>query len=131
MSSFLFRFCEKLLIKIGTPLPFGVDDLCQRNPGSRVVFRILWNCAQLKSTEIHRDEHIRSINFWSIQSSFPVINKGGKVGIFEFLKFENKLDMGIKYFNISSKYHHKCKFALKLIPFLTICNIFLLEVVYL
>ena len=63
------------------------------------------------------------------QSSFPKIHKVDNVGIFVLLQFENKLNGGINYFNISSKYHDKCKFALKLILFLIVCNLFPLEVV--
>ena len=48
---------------------------------------------------------------------------------FVSLKFENKLDREINHFNFNSKHYEKCKFALKLIEFLTVSNLFKLEVV--
>ena len=50
-------------------------------------------------------------------SSFPVIHKVGNVGIFVFLKFENKLDREINSLNFNTKHKHQCKIVLKLIRF--------------
>ena len=62
-------------------------------------------------------------------SSFPVTNKVGNIGIFVLLKFENKLDIEINPFNFNSKHYDKCQFSLKLIGLLTASNLFPLEVV--
>ena len=51
------------------------------------------------------------------------------LAFFVSLKFENKLDREINHFNFNSKHYEKCKFALKLIEFLTVSNLFKLEVV--
>ena len=60
---------------------------------------------------------------------FPAIHKYGNVGIFVFIKFENMLDREINPLNFNSKHYDKCKFSLKHIGFLTVSNLFLLEVV--
>ena len=39
------------------------------------------------------------------------------------------MDIAIKYLNFNSRYHDKCKVALKIIPLVTISNLFSLEVV--
>ena len=52
----------------------------------------------------------------------------GNAGIFVLLEFENKLDREISHFNLNSKSHVKCKFTLKQIWFLTVSNLFPLEI---
>ena len=56
------------------------------------------------------------------QSSFPVIHKVGKDGIFVLLIFENKVDIVISYINFISKHHDKYKCASKCIQLVTIHN---------
>ena len=63
-------------------------------------------------------------------SSFPVIHKIGKVGIFVLLRVENKLDRGINHFSLNPEYHDKCKFPLKFIRLLTVSNLFILKYVH-
>ena len=51
-----------------------------------------------------------------------------KLALF-IIKFENKLDIVISHINLISKQHDKCKFALKVIQFITIPDLFVLVVV--
>ena len=51
----------------------------------------------------------------------------GNAGIFVLLEFE-KSDTEISHFNFNSKSHVKCKFALEQIWFLTVSNLFPLEI---
>ena len=64
-----------------------------------------------------------------MESSFIIIHKVGKIGIFVSLKFKNKSDKKIHHFNFNSKYHDKCKLALKLIQLSTVSNLFPIEIV--
>ena len=58
-----------------------------------------------------------------------MIHKVGNVDIFLLLKFENKIAREICHSDYNSKHYDKCKFDLKLIKFLTVSNLFPLEVV--
>ena len=64
-----------------------------------------------------------------LRNSIEFSRKVDNVDIFALLKFETKLDEEINHFNFNSKHHDKCKFALKLIWYLTVFKLFSLEVV--
>ena len=57
------------------------------------------------------------------------MHRVNNVGVFVLLKFQNKMDREISDLNYISKNYDKCKSALKLIRFLTVYNLFPLEVV--
>ena len=58
-----------------------------------------------------------------IRSSFLEMHNVGNVDIcVDLLKFEYMLDTAINHLNLSSKYHVKCKFALKFITLVIITN---------
>ena len=64
----------------------------------------------------------------------PAIEFSGNTNSWErwhflLLIFENKWDRDISHFNMNSKHLGKCQFALKLIRFSTVSNLFQLEVV--
>ena len=57
------------------------------------------------------------------------MHRVNNVGVFVLLKFQNKMDREIGDLNCNSKHYDKCESALKLIRFLTVYNLFPLEVV--
>ena len=78
------------------------------------------NTINLISNQLHHQFHV--------QSSFSVIHKVGKIGIFYCFNYENEIFIVAIHLTFNLKYYDKCKFAIKLIPLATTSDLFSLEV---